>query len=523
MLKTRAIGGRQTSNTVSMPAPTGGWNASSPYADMRPSDAITLKNLIPLTLDVVSRGGSAVHVSGLGGAVESLFVYTGADGTQKLFGAANGKIFDCTAAGPVGAEKVGSLTSNQWQTVNFSTSAGNYLVAVNGADKLHLFSGSAWTAIDGTSTPAITGVTTSTLIAVNVYSQRLWFAAKDSLKVWYLPVGAVGGAAASVDLGNAFRRGGYVMAICTISVDAGAGSDDNIAFVTSNGEVAVYRGTDPTDATKWFRVGVYRIGSPMGRRCWANYGGDLLMLSMEGLGPLSQLVVSSQIDSRQSYMTDKIRSAISQATSAYKNNFGWSVTICPSLNLLWVNVPVSSTTSEQYAMNSITGSWCQITGWNAKCWEIFNDNPYFGGADGSVYRAFYGTTDSGNPIYVDGLTAFDSLGNSAQIKQALAAKLNINLIGSNTLNSLRIGVETDYFIRNDLFTHSFSATALSLSKFGTAKFDGTANFGSVEFFFSDWINLTGYGYSMALHAAGYLKEQIRWRSYDLLYQKGAAL
>jgi hypothetical protein len=239
----------------------------------------------------------------------------------------------------------------------------------------------------------------------------------------------------------------------------------------------------------------------------------VLVLSLEGLGPLSQLALSSQVNSRQNYLTDKIQYAISQATSAYKANFGWSVTVCPDLNLLWVNIPVTTTTAEQYAMNTITGAWCKLTGWSAQCWTLFKDDPYFGAPDGSVYRAFYGATDSGAPVYVEGISSFDDFGNSAQIKQFLGAKLNINLVGSSTLGSLNLGIETDYFIRDNLYTHIFSAINIGAAKFGTATFnDAAAKFGATEFFFFDWINVAGHGYSVALHAAGYVKEQIRWQS-----------
>jgi hypothetical protein len=51
----------------------------------------------------------------------------------------------------------------------------------------------------------------------------------------------------------------------------------------------------------------------------------------------------------------------------------------PKHNALTVNVPFDTGAQEQYVMNNITKSWCNFTGWNANCWEIFENQPYFGG------------------------------------------------------------------------------------------------------------------------------------------------
>jgi hypothetical protein len=51
------------------------------------------------------------------------------------------------------------------------------LYAANGVDKPHLYNGSTWTAIDGASTPAITGVTTTTFLPT-LFKNRMWFIQK---------------------------------------------------------------------------------------------------------------------------------------------------------------------------------------------------------------------------------------------------------------------------------------------------------------------------------------------------------
>ena len=190
---------RTSNNVASLPAPVGGWNARDSLANMAPTDAVTLVNLFPGVSSVALRGGYTKHATGMTGQVESLLVYN-AGATDKMFAAVGGDIFEVTSAGPVGAAKVTSLLNNRWEYTNITTSGGSYLYAANGVDKPLLFNGSTWTAIDGASSPAITGVTTTDLIQPTLFKNRMWFIQKNTLKAWYLPTASIGGAAQVLDL-----------------------------------------------------------------------------------------------------------------------------------------------------------------------------------------------------------------------------------------------------------------------------------------------------------------------------------
>ena len=77
------------------------------------------------------------------------------------------------------------------------------------------YDGATWLSVDGASTPAITGVTTSNLIHVNIFKTRLFFIEKSKLSFWYLPVASLGGAAVEFQMNTLFSRGGFVMAMAT--------------------------------------------------------------------------------------------------------------------------------------------------------------------------------------------------------------------------------------------------------------------------------------------------------------------
>jgi hypothetical protein len=79
--------------------------------------------------------------------------------------------------------------------------------------------------------------------------------------------------------------------------------------------------------------------------------------------------------------------------------FGWCAMLYPTGNKLFINVPTAeNTTSYQFVMNTITGAWCRYLGWNANVFETVQDSLYFGGNNGTVYQAEYGTDDDGASI-----------------------------------------------------------------------------------------------------------------------------
>lgn len=503
----------------SIPSPVGGWNARDSIANMSVTDAVTLENWFPNVSNCVLRGGYTRYSTGLGGQVETLIEYNGG-ATEKLFAVvANGNIYDVTAGGAVGAAVATGLTNGRWEYGNITTTAGSYIYAVNGLDSALLYDGSTWLSVTGVSAPfAITGVTTSTLDNVCLFKNRVWFLQKDTLKAWYLPTSAVGGAANALDLSSVARLGGYLVAIGTWTLDAGYGADDNLVFVTSRGEVIVYRGTDPASASTWALSGIWAVGDPVGKRCLLKYGGDLLMLTQDGLYPLASYLQSSRLDPRVA-LSDKIQGAFVAATQTYGSVFGWQVVSVPKYNTLFVNVPInaSSAQQQQYAMNSITTSWCNFTGWGANCWGRYADNPYFGG-NGFVGRAFDpGYEDNSANIETNAIQAFNYFGSRGTQKYFTRARPALFTDGSP---SIFVGVNVDFDTSDTTAALSFSPNSAGVWNTGTWD---VSVWGSDLQITNNWQGITGIGYCAAVHlkssSAGL---QIEWAATDVVYQKGWA-
>lgn len=502
---------KAVSRTASVPAPIGGWNTISAIADMPPADAILLDNLFPQTSDVRLRKGSQNHVTGLTGAVDTLMSYTSAT-AKKLFAAANNAIYDVTTAGAVGAAVVSAQTSNRYQHINIGTSGGQYLYAVNGADKPLLYDGTTWTAIDAVSTPAITGVTTTNLIHINAFKRRVFFVEKNTLKAWYLPTDSVGGAAAALDFSSICRLGGYLVAMGTWTLDGGSGIDDHAVWVTSEGEVIVYKGTDPASASTWSLVGVFRVGKPVGRRCLVQYGGDLILICQDGFIPLSRAVIS--VNPKSTSITAKIANAVTSSVASYGSNFGWQGILHPAESMLIFNVPVTENSEvHQYVMNTLTGAWCRFKGWNANCWERLNDSLYYGG-NGVVIKANAENSDLGANITGDAKTAFSYFGNQ-RLKRFTMAR-PVLLSDGNVGAAMEANI--DYEDRAPTNTPTFSGAGGALWDVATWDVDSWG--GALEIK-KDWQSIYGLGYAAALRmqlASNVL--QIYWQSTDWMFEPG---
>lgn len=505
---------RRVSRTTSLQSPTQGLNAKDPIANMKETEAVTMDNYFPRPSDVISRSGYISHSTGLTGNVDTLAFYN--DGSSpELFGFVGGEIFDCTTSGAVGAAVVTGLSNDRFQTINMGTAGGFFLLCVNGEDKMQVYTGSAWYE-DGTTT-TVTGVDTADCIHINNFKNRVWLIEKDSFNAWYLPVSSIGGAANALDLSGLFKLGGYLMAMANWTIDNAAGIDDYAAFITSEGEVALYKGTDPSSASTWALVGTFRMGKPIGRRCFCKAGADVLVLTTDGAFPLSKALLTDRSQLNLA-ATDKISNLINRDVISYQSNFGWQPLIHPLGNKLIINVPTTEgAQSIQYVMNTTHGAWCRFTGWNAFCWEVLDDKIFFGGVNG-VFEADTGTTDDGDEITGVVQQAYSYFGSKGLIKKFQMARPIIISEGS-IIPAILINV--------DYQTKRTSASSIQVGSSGTEWDVGdwdVSDWTSQDNITAKWQSVSGVGTSGGVRMVTELKNiSCQWVSTDFIYEVGGSL
>ena len=419
----------------------------------------------------------------------------------------------------------GLLTNNRVTISGASSSEynGTFVITKTGASTFTYVMASAPAAnatVVGTyTTIGITGVDSSTFINVNLFKNRLYFTQKNTLSCWYLPVDSIGGAASPLYFGSIARNGGYLQAMGTWTIDAGQGADDYAVFVTNMGEVIVYNGTDPTSATTWALKGVWQLGQTFNRKCFFKWGGDLLLLTQDGLVPLASALQSSRLDPRVN-LTDKIYFPISQAATNYYANFGWQINYFASENMLILNIPTNDG-MEQYVMHTITKAWARFTNIEAYCWESSGDNTMHFGGDGYVGNFYADTADDGNNITAAVQQAYSYFDSPGQQKRFTMVRPILQSQGG--VPAVLCGLSVDFQPIDNLGAVSFNPSTQTGSTWDTAKWDENIWSGGL-ITTRVWQGVTGIGFAGSINLTAAAQGiELHWASSDYVFEPGGVL
>jgi hypothetical protein len=452
---------RQVSGVSTRPAPLKGIDSYDSLIAMPEGYAIILRNLFPQPYGCQVRQGYVRHAINLGGAVETLASHNAL--TPKLYAfvsklGGSCDMVDVTApnqSAPTPKQTFAAPSNARWQFVNFPNAAGVNLIAVNGQNDL------MWVKQDGTiqmvtagsgSGNTISNVDPKTLVHVCTHQKRLWYVQQNTTIGWYMPPEQITGSCTAFNFGPLFSRGGTLTQLISWTIDDGNGSDDHLIAISSEGEVAVYDGIDPSSSSSWQLQGVYYAGAPIGRRCAIKYGGDVMIITQAGFVFMSDLLKSTKVNPANENISKYVQHLVSQAATAFASNFGWQPFLFPPGNMLMINIPASNNTHYQYVLNYTTAAWCEFIGYDALCWELHQQLPIYGTLDGKVYRAWErftdgailandGTITEGADILSEAQTSFSYFNSPG--KQKHFKMVNPAMICTGSFN-LNLTVDTDF-------------------------------------------------------------------------------
>lgn len=417
---TRASEKRVTrTRTDTFPAPAKGWVQSGNLVAASSDQAEVLDNFFVTAQGARLRGGKQ-SIGDLGATVVRLFTYQ--SGTNEtLFGATGSDIFDVNDI--AGGALKSSLTSGDWATTQISTAGGQFLVGVNGSDTGFTYNGISFSDL------ALTGVSEADVSQLWLFKERIFFVEKNTQSAWYLPVKSIGGTVTELDMGSVFRRGGNLLFGATWSLDSGSGLDDVCLFFSDAGEIAVFQGTDPSDASTWALVGVYDVGKPVNKHAYFKAGGDLAIITQDGIVPVSAAVRKDRAALQSDAISYPIEDAWKKAVLNNSGGFPISATLWQSGTLLLVGTgEMDGGKNVSFAANARTGGWSRITGWDVQCAAVYDDRLYFGSENGNVYLADSTGTDDGSQFtgiyvpkfkYSDSLNSVNSIGITYKATQAV--------------------------------------------------------------------------------------------------------
>lgn len=444
--------------------PVGGINTRDPLARMPPDDAIDLINLLVDHFGLSSRGGYEWWAYNLPGnaKVPTLMSYypatSGPSGVRRLqsnvyslpdvvpladitvsgqlFACTNLAIFDITAGGggPWTAQTgVGGVSSDYWTWLNFQNAGGNFLLACNNEGAYVSYGGAAFSdgfsngfstatsgftrVTEGVSAGQINGINPDLFVYLMVWKRRVWFIEKESSRAWYLPVEQITGTATQFDFGPHFRHGGRLVALVNWTLDGGEGIDDYLVAVSSEGDIVIFKGYDPdsadTDPNAFQLHGIWYVGAlPLGYRTVDPYGGDVYILSLQGVTALSELVSGSggpTADQHSSFIGDvssKINPIITVYMRESSRNLGWELKFLPTVDMMAIHSPqvVIREGVNIFARKLEQGAWSRLADLPIAT-LMSHDALVFGGGDpvalstagGKVYLMFENTIDDVPP------------------------------------------------------------------------------------------------------------------------------
>lgn len=265
---------------------------------------------------------------------------------------------------------------------------------------------------------AITGIETAKLSQVWLWGERQFFIEEGTMNAWYLPAESIGGAAVRLPLGPVFKKGGQLLFGANWSVDSGAGLDDKCVFVTDQGEVAVYGGTDPANADTWGIEGVYELGKPVSKHGSFSLGGELMIVTDDGIFPLSEAIFTSREELGFRALTRPIEADWQRYISQRSNQDPVNLAVWQSKGALYVSAPQSvDGLPATYVCNTRLRRWCRYLGWDMDCAVVVDNALYFANSDGDVFRGEQGGTDNGAAYTCHYVPKLNAMGTTA-IKHA---------------------------------------------------------------------------------------------------------
>jgi hypothetical protein len=458
--------GRQQAQPTQIPAAVRGINARAALAAMAPDECVFSFNIQGKDFGMDVRKGYREWANGwTGGVAKTVISFEGNQGADdKLFIANQEGIWEVTIDG----------TTAPAQVVTWPSSAGDagichYVTFSNDGDERYIIlcdeengyyrweqATNTWTKVtQGAGAGQVDGIDPATFAYVMIFKNRLWFIQKDTGTAWYLPVQAFAGTANLFNFASEFRSGGALALMHNWTLDGGDGIDDYLVSVSTAGDLVIYRGTDPTQASTFALVGSWMIGEvPAGRRFATAFANDFYVLSIYGLLPLSKLIQGAGVADPDLYVTNKVAPYLRPVLERSLYEYGWQVVVHARENLMHINTPpVINQAPLAFTFGFGNASWSLTRGLNKSHtveWqgEVFWSDLslsklYLEG--GSVDKVFIDPATDGDPqaIEWDMLTAYSALGSPGRFKRCQYIR---PMFVSNVSPAVEVAARYDYDI-----------------------------------------------------------------------------
>lgn len=468
---------------------------------------LSIQNWIPRLNFMEIRKGWTVRNELDGHTVMSALQYSGTDGGKLIGICSDDTVWDLTTPSaevditPEAPADILNFSENWYSGLNFKNNLFIYSPSSsNTTEEVYAYDGTNIANAGFTySASPLAGITT-----ITVHQRRLFFGCGANMNIYYTALpDSVTGDCGIIDMSTHFSRGGTIKAIASWTRDGGAGVDDFLIILTSEGEIAVYQGTDPTsaDAAMWSLIGTWDTGSkPVSSKCINVTGQEVIVATIDGIFQLTGLFNQSSMSDYSSGITITYGDlAPIQADLDY-----WAVIPSRQDDLMLIVVPRNAATNDYTIFGRFlpNGAWTVFSELPAQSIEHYDTGLIACLADGRVVNIFSGYSDGGEPIVAAFQTAYRQYGKLNHQVKAVSPIFQINDIDPDPV--VKVKYDFELFNKPDVRTSVPTPTAGTSSGVGwdSVLWD-TSYWGTSAVKFSPKIGQTGMGNasSMIISAA----------------------
>lgn len=273
-----------------------------------------------------------------------------------------------------------------------------------------------------------TGVDPRRFNGVVAHQDRLFFWNTDEPDFYYAnEVGGIQGALTRFPLSRLGNVTGKIVAMRSLTIDAGNDINDALAIFMNTGQIITYRGLNPGDAENWQQMNRVQASPPIGRDSFTQVGADVWMLTPNGLVSVSESLSSSTLA-----LVSELSVAIAEEISALIETdpaARWSLFTARDGSMVVIN-RTKNITAQQFIYYPLSRSWATGTA-SARSFQNIGTKPEATAFDGRLGR--FSTQNGSEMIKARWVSSWFNVGRAASlrwIKPVIRAKgpLSVRLV-----------------------------------------------------------------------------------------------
>ena len=477
---------------------------------MPETDAQTLDNMVCEPGYVRSRYGATKFCDLGGGLNEGAFTLASVKlvtGSEAFLAIVSARFSEITTGTEVDRsttyDATAAMTNSLWNTCVYR----NRIFGCNGVDRPFVWTGSGDVQLAGWTGPS----DVKKLLTVQPYRSRLYFTESGSASYWYTTaVNNITGALIEKPLGSVLHFGGYPIFVGSSTNRQGDTSQELFVVYSSEGEVLIYSGRYPDDAS-WTLIKRSKIAPPLDVRCYVYTNTDLYLITR--VGPISvDELLSSAIDNPLQLESSKVRQYFIDAAAAFVAGQPavCHATYCPNKNYTMFNLRstnADATDTTQLVINNATKAWSRWGGIPMNCSATFGGELYTSGLGADVYLmdVKYGTSYIAAYLIKQAYSFLDNPKANKKVTMMQPLITFQKTSGSEATDSLTYGADADLESPAALNTMSFQVTSstaklnkpvMPLTAYGKAlalRFEDTPSVSYDARFYGSWLQVEDAG------------------------------